>query len=201
MSDAPTTSLVLTRGLLAGVVMFAVGAMFHWLIPVFVPLIDALYKMPPFRPLPGWPLYYFIAHPFWFGFALAWLFTLLEPRTRTAVAGARFGAVLFLVGALPVYLLTHASIAMPWPVVLCWLLQGFSQYVLAGAALGLHRARPSCTTPVRRSGWASTETPQELLDAGDQLRQLQAPGKGADALGVPRQLQVPGKGLGPRKGG
>jgi hypothetical protein len=143
MSDAPKSSRVLIDGLLAGVVMFTVGALFYWLVPVLAPAIDALYKMPPFRRLPGWPFYYFIAHPFWFGFAFAWLLTLLEPRTRTAVAGARFGAVLFLVGALPVYLLTYASIAMPWPVIPCWLLQGFSQYVLAGAALGLHRVRPS----------------------------------------------------------
>jgi len=39
--------------------------------------------------------------------------------------------------------LTYASIGMPWLVILSWLLQGFSQYVLAGAALGLHRVRPS----------------------------------------------------------
>jgi hypothetical protein len=102
-----------------------------------------VYGLPPFRPLPGWPLYYFIAHPFWFGFAFAWLFALLGPRTPTAVAGARFGAVLFLVGALPVYLLTYTSIAMPSPIILCWLFQGFSQYVAAGAALGLRRVRPS----------------------------------------------------------
>jgi hypothetical protein len=121
--------------------MFAVGAMFHWLMPVFAPAIAALYTMPPFRPLPGWPWYYFVAHPFWFGFAFAWLFTALEPRTPTAVAGARFGAVLFLLGALPVYLLTYTSIAMPSQILLSWLLQGLSQYVLAGAALGLHRVR------------------------------------------------------------
>src|SRR5262249_47528408 len=142
-SAAPKSGRILTRGLLAGVVMFAVGAAFHWLIVAFAPRIAALYNMPPFRPLPGWPLTYFIAHPFWFGFAFAWVFTLLEPPTPTAVAGARFGAVLFLVGALPVYLLAYASIAMPWLITLCWLLQGLLQYALAGAALGLHRVRPS----------------------------------------------------------
>jgi hypothetical protein len=81
--------------------------------------------------------------------------------------------VLFLVGALPVYLLCYAAIAIPSPVIVCWLLQGFTQYVLAGAALGFHRVRPSGTPPVRRSNWASTETPQESLAVGDHLRQHQ----------------------------
>jgi hypothetical protein len=128
--------------------MFAIGALFHWLLPIVAPSIAALYGLPPFRPLLGWPLYYFIAHPFWFGLAFAWLFTVLEPRKRTTLAGARFGAALFLVGALPVYLLCFASIAIPRPVVVCWLLQGLTQYVLAGAALDCRRVGHGSSTPV-----------------------------------------------------
>jgi hypothetical protein len=140
MCDAPRSRRVFIRGLLAGTIMFAIGVIFHWLVPVFVPGIAQLFNRPPFRPWPGWTMYYMIAHPFWFGFAFAWLFTFLEPWPTIAV-GARFGVVLFLVGALPVYLLIYASIAIPRQVILCWLLQGFLQYVLAGTALGIRGAR------------------------------------------------------------
>ena len=143
MSDRLEPRRVLTRGLLAGTVMFVTGAVFHWLVPVFAPSIAPLYQSPVFRPWNGWTRNYMIAHPFGFGFAFAWLFTFLEPRTRTTVAGACFGVVLFLVGALPVFLVIDASIAIPRQVIECWLLQSFSQYVLAGAALGLRRVRPA----------------------------------------------------------
>jgi hypothetical protein len=134
--DASRPGRILARGLLAGAVMFAIGAVFHWLVLILAPGIAALFAPPVFRPWPGWTRTYMVVHPFWFGLAFAWLFTVLEPRTRTTLAGARFGAVLFLVGALPVYLLCFASIAIPRPVIVCWSLQSLTQYVLAGAALG-----------------------------------------------------------------
>jgi hypothetical protein len=147
--DAPRPARILASGLLAGTVMFAIGAVFHWLLPILAPWIVALLIPPVFRPWPGWVRTYMIAHPFWFGFAFACLFTVLEPRTRSTLAGARFGAVLFLVGALPVYLLCFASIAIPQSVIVCWLLQGLTQYVLAGAALGCRHVGPGQPTPVR----------------------------------------------------
>jgi hypothetical protein len=152
--------------------MFAVGVAFHWLIPVLAPSIARLYGEPPFRPWPSWTMYYMMVHPFWFGFAFACLFAFFEPRPRTPAIGARFGALLFLVGALPVYFLIYASIAISGRVILCWLLQGFSQYVLAGAALGLRRVSTSPSTPGRRSGWGLTAIPRKSPDVGDDLRQL-----------------------------
>jgi hypothetical protein len=146
--DAPRYGRILALGLLAGTVMFAIGAAFHWLLPILAPWIAALYVPPVFRPWCGWTRTYMIIHPFWFGLAFAWLFIVLEPRARTALAGARFGATLFLVGALPVYLLCFASIAIPWQVVVCWLIQGLTQYVLAGAALGCRRVGHGSSTPV-----------------------------------------------------
>ena len=148
MFDKPKDRRVLTAGLLAGTVMFEVGAAFHLLLPILAPWIAALFAPPVFRPWCGWSCIYMIVHPFWFGLAFAWLFTVLEPPTRTSLAGARFGAVLFLVGALPVYLLCFASIAIPWQVVVCWLIQGLTQYVLAGAALGCRRVGHGSSTPV-----------------------------------------------------
>jgi hypothetical protein len=135
-ADAPRFGRILTRGLLAGMVMFVIGAVFHWLLQIHAPWIADLYAPPVFRPLGGWTLIYMIVHPFWFGLVFAWLFTVLEPGTGSPLAGARFGAVLFLVGALPVYLLCFASIAIPGSIIFCWLLQGITQYALAGAALG-----------------------------------------------------------------
>jgi Asp-tRNA(Asn)/Glu-tRNA(Gln) amidotransferase A subunit family amidase len=168
---------VLTAGLLAGTVMFAVGAAFHLLISRFVALP---YNQPPFRPWCGWTFFYMVVHPFWFGFAFAWLFTHLEPRTQSIRTGARFGALLFLVGALPIYLVTFASIAMPWRVIVCWIIQGFIQYVLAGAALGLRGIRPRVNNAALSSGGGgpqvrpSPEGPPELDDKPDAAPMLEA---------------------------
>jgi hypothetical protein len=40
--DAPQAGRILTRGLLAGTLLFAIGAVFHGLTPVFAPGIAAL---------------------------------------------------------------------------------------------------------------------------------------------------------------
>jgi hypothetical protein len=151
MLDKPKDRRVVTAGLLAGTVMFAVGAAFHLLISRFVGLP---YGQPPFRPWCGWTFLYMVVHPFWFGFAFAWLFIYLEPQTQSVRTGARFGALLFLVGAIPIYLVTFASIAMPWRVIVCWIIQSFTEYVLAGAALGLRGIRPRVNNAGLSSGAA-----------------------------------------------
>jgi hypothetical protein len=168
---------VFMAGLLAGTVMFAVGAAFDFLISRFVGLP---YGQPPFRPWRGWPYFYMIVHPFWFGFAFAWFFIYLEPQTQSVRTGARFGALLFLVGALPIYVVTFASIAMPCSVLVCWIIQGFTQYVLAGAALGLRGNRPWLNNAVLSSGGRgpqvrpSPESPPDLDDRPDAAPVLEA---------------------------
>jgi hypothetical protein len=117
--NAPRPDRILARGLLSGTIMFAIGAGFHALPPILAPWIAARFAPPVFRPWGGWTLIYMIVHPFWFGLVFGWLFTVLEPRTGSPLAGARFGAVLFLVGAFPVYLLCFASIAIACPIVVC----------------------------------------------------------------------------------
>jgi hypothetical protein len=154
MFEKPEGGRVLTAGLTAGTVMFAVGAAFQLMISRFVALP---YDQPPFRRLCGWPFFYMIVDPFWLGFAFAWLFTYVEPRTQSVGTGARFGALLFLVGALPIYLVTSASIAMPWRVIVCWIIQGFTQYVPAVAALGLCGIRPRVNNTVLSSGGGGPE--------------------------------------------
>ncbi len=139
--NAPRPDRILARGLMAGTIMFAVGAGFHALLPILAPWIADLFAPPVFRPWGGWTLLYMIVHPFWFGLVFSWLLSVLEPRTRSPLAGARFGAVLFIVGAFPVYLLCFASIAIPRSIIACWLLQGLTQYALAGAALGFEASR------------------------------------------------------------
>jgi hypothetical protein len=139
MSKASEPARILRRGLLAGTVMFAMGAMFHWLVPVLMPAVAAMFRPPVFRVWPGWTRLYMIVHPFWFGVAFAWLFTLFEVQLQNPRQGAYFGAILFLVGALPVYIVSFAAICLPLPVLLCWITQGFSQYVLAGAVLCTRR--------------------------------------------------------------
>ena len=166
MSDASKPGRVLARGLLAGTVMFAIGAVFHWLVPILAPWIAALFAPPVFRPWPGWTRTYMIVHPFWFGLTFAWLFTVPRAADANDSRGCSLRGRVFLIGALPVYLLCFASIAIPRPVIVCWLLQGLTQYVLAGAALGLRRVRAVRTTPIRRSRRASTWNMSEVPRPG-----------------------------------
>ena len=61
-----------------GLVIFAVGALFHLLVPVCFPSTEKEYTNSTlFRPWTGWTRYYMIAHPFGFSIiftlAFAWL--------------------------------------------------------------------------------------------------------------------------------
>ena len=75
----------------------------------------------------------------WFGVVFASAYLSLRSHCG-ALAGWRggviYGAGVFLVGALPAYLLAFASFRVSPEVVGCWLAQAFCQYVVAGAAVG-----------------------------------------------------------------
>jgi hypothetical protein len=147
-------------GLLAGMDVFAIGGVSGWLAPAFAPEIPGLYEKPPFRPWPPSTIYPTILHAFWLGLAFAKLFTSIEPRMRVFLVEARFGVVLFRAGALHVSFLIYALIAISWQATLCWLVRGFSQSVLVGAALGARRIVTS-HDPIRRSVRASIGSPRE----------------------------------------
>jgi hypothetical protein len=133
---------------LASLLLFGVGCLFHFvLIPTFAPAVEREYdNRALFRPLVGWPRTYLALHPIVYGVLFAAAFRLVggvEGATtwpQGLRAGACFGLAVFLVGALPVYLLNYASLAMPPAVIVSWITQGVCQYVAAGVGLGLYSA-------------------------------------------------------------
>ena len=78
-------------------------------------------------------------HPFVYGIAFAAVFLGLR-RWSAFPAGVRgglvYGAGVFVVGSLPVYLLAFASFQVSPEVILSWIAQSLAQYALAGMALG-----------------------------------------------------------------
>jgi hypothetical protein len=136
---------LLVRGLLAGAVMFACGAAFHALVPALAPSIQAEYENTPvFREWAGPTRTYMVLHPFGYGLVFASAYELTRrDATGTLSGGAVFGGLVFLVGALPIYLLMFASLRVPAAVVACWAIQGSAQYAAAGAALGSRSPGPA----------------------------------------------------------
>ncbi len=130
----------LGMGLLAGVVLFAMGALFHVLTPLLVPSIPIAYRDHPevFRPWLGWTRPYMALYPFAYGLAFAWVFRIAHDTTKEnspfhgVAGGAVFGFLVFLVGSLPVFLLNYASFKVPAVIIASWVIQSLAQYVAAG---------------------------------------------------------------------
>jgi hypothetical protein len=134
---------------LASLLMLGVGCLFHFvLVPVLAPGLKEEYENRAlFRSLAGWPGIYMIAHPLVYGLLFAAAFRLVGGVERSPtwgrglLVGSCFGAAVFLVGSLPVYLLNYASFAVPPGVILSWVAQSVCQYVVAGAGLGWYSGR------------------------------------------------------------
>ena len=135
----------LVGALTAGVVLFAVGTAFHFLVPLVAPSVSAEYAAREiFRPWPGWTRTFMVVYPFAVGFGFAAMYDYIRgssDRLRGAAGGAAFGLLLAIVGAIPVFLLCFAAVRLPASVAATWILQAFFQYVVAGAVLGAIRSR------------------------------------------------------------
>ncbi len=126
--------------LVAATVLFAVGAVFHAVVPVMTPHIPPQFENHAlFRPWRGWTSTYMLIHPLWFGGVFGAGYLALNSR-RTLPRGWRGGLVyglgLFVIGSLPVYSLNFASFQISPDVILAWILQSGCQYVAAGMAVG-----------------------------------------------------------------
>ncbi|NQT92400.1 MAG: hypothetical protein HQ559_06540 [Lentisphaerae bacterium] len=135
-----TWSRLISCGLAAGVTLFLVGAVFHILVPILAPGIPPQFLNDEvFRPWTGWTSTYMILHPFAYGFVFAAAFVALR-RWSSFPSGIRggciFGASVFVVGSLPIYLLEFASLQVSGEIIVSWAMQSLAQYVLAGSALG-----------------------------------------------------------------
>jgi hypothetical protein len=126
--------------LVAGMTLFAVGALFHLVVPLVAPGIPPQFSNAAlFRPWPGWTSTYMFLHPF--GFAPVFTSVFLLLRSSGGISsdwqgGLLYGFGVFLVGSLPVYMLVFASFQVSIEVIISWILQSAIQYILAGVAIG-----------------------------------------------------------------
>lgn len=129
----------------AGVTLFAVGALFHVAVPAIAPSIPTRFRNPElFRPWEGWTSTYMVLHPFGYGAVFAMIYLALLGRGGVAPGwrdGIRYGVGVFIIGSLPVYLLVFASFRVSTDVIASWIVQSAYQYSAAGLAVGL-LARP-----------------------------------------------------------
>ena len=127
--------------LAAGVIQFLVGYLFHEAVPMIAPAIPRQYENAAlFRPLADWTGTYMVLHPFGYGVVFALVYCGLRSWCTFPAGGGGgciFGAGVFLVGSLPIFLIAHASFAASVEVIASWVLQSACQYVLAGAAVGI----------------------------------------------------------------
>jgi hypothetical protein len=128
-------------GLASAATLFLVGAGFSVAVPLVAPGIQSQYADNPalFRPWSEWTSTYMMLHPIGYGFVFAAVFLCLRRWTafpRGARGGLLYGTGVFVVGALPVYLLSYAAFRVSPEVMLCWVVQSLSQYALAGVVLG-----------------------------------------------------------------
>ena len=135
-----TISRSVSCGLAAGITMFFVGVVFYLLIPIVQPGIPPQYQNADlFRIWSGWTSIYMVIHPFAYGFVFAAIFVTLR-RTTHFPSGVRggllYGAGVFVVGSLPVFLLIFASLQVSAEILVTWVIQSLAQYLSAGMAVG-----------------------------------------------------------------
>jgi hypothetical protein len=127
--------------------LFLVGTLFHLLVPMIAPGIRPQFlNAALFRPWPGWTFTYMVINPFGYGFSAF---------PSGGRGGLVYGAGVFVVGSLPVYLLAFASFQVSPEVILSWVVQSLAQYVLAGMALGCVADGASVRVSIRLQAPAS----------------------------------------------
>ncbi len=128
--------------LAAGITMFVVGSVFHTIVPVLFPDVPLQYETETelFRRWKGtWTETYMMVHPFLFGSVFATVFLALRKRTAFPSGfsgGLVYGAGVFFVGSLPVFVLAFASFQVSAEIISLWILQNLCQYLASGLAVG-----------------------------------------------------------------
>lgn len=122
-----------------GITMFAVGLLFHILGLLIAPGLGQHYKNRDlFREWNGWTSTYMLMHPFLFAPVFSAVFLLLRKTSGVSSGvggGIIYGAGVFCVGSLPIFLLVYASFQVPSAVIALWVVQNLCQYLAAGIAL------------------------------------------------------------------
>lgn len=123
-----------------GITMFLVGVVFYFLVPFIAPGIKPQYEnFALYRDWKGWTSTYMLIHPFIFAPVFAAVFLKLRMATSFPSGingGLIYGAGVFCVGSLPVFLLAFASFQVSVEIMLSWIVQNLCQYLAAGVAIG-----------------------------------------------------------------
>lgn len=120
--------------------LWGVGGIFHLAVGALRPHVEhEFHNTNLFRPWPLWTSKYMAIHPLWFGVVFASVYLWLRSRggIRPGIReGSIYGAGVFVVGSLPVYVLAFASFAVILEVIFWWIVQSALQYITAGAVMG-----------------------------------------------------------------
>ena len=108
--------------------MFLVGVLFHLVMPLLFPgLIQQYANDSLFRPWVGWTRAYMILHPFLFGLVVTAVYFGLHAHNPALFRGLRggmlFGLSVFIVGSLPVFAITFASVRVSGVVIVSWVVR------------------------------------------------------------------------------
>jgi hypothetical protein len=124
--------------LVAGLTLLAIGTVFHFTIRSVAPSLSRQFDNAAlYRPWPGWTSTYMLLHPLGYGVVFALVYAVLWLRGFEGwQGGLKYGAGVFVVGSLPVYLLAFASFEVSPEVIAWWIAQSASQYLAAGVAIG-----------------------------------------------------------------
>ena len=134
---------VAAAGESAASAMMAVGWFFNQIEGAIPSIVVEYATSPIFRFYPGWPEAYMLAHPVWFGFVFAAGFTAvnrLRPTRgwiRAWSRGVGYGALLFVIGSLPILAMVYASFKVSLLLIaVSWASRNLAQYVIAGGCVG-----------------------------------------------------------------
>jgi hypothetical protein len=123
-----------------GITMFLVGAVFYFLIPIIAPGIASQYlNIELYRDWKGWTSTYMKIHPFIYAPVFTAVFLKLRQETSFPSGikgGLIYGAGVFCVGSLPVFLLAFTSFQVSVEIMLSWIVQNLCQYLAAGVIIG-----------------------------------------------------------------
>lgn len=130
-----------SSSLAVGITMFLVGLMFHVLGAYIAPGLELQYKNRDlFRDWNAWTSTYMVIHPFVYASVFSAVFLRLQAAVSLPAdirGSLMYGAGVFCVGSLPVFLLVFASFRVPVEVIAAWVVQSFCQYLAAGIAVGI----------------------------------------------------------------
>jgi hypothetical protein len=123
-------------GLLAGVIMLAVGMLISQMFHAVSPSLKAEYENPNlFRPWSDPLMMLYFVHPFMMGVILAWVWSKIKTVLNAELgllSGINFGLAFWCCTSIPGMFITYASFPVSFLMVFSWLFSNLVQMLCAG---------------------------------------------------------------------